>query len=163
MYLSVIKNKEAKFPPDSPIINPTKDVAEDEIPKIQNFIEAMVEKIDHSNDFGLAANQVGRGQSILVYKNYKTGKTFVMINPKLISKSGKYLSQHEGCLSLPGLRCHVRRAKRITVGFLDRDGQKQVLKIKHDKLQATIIQHELDHLQGILMTDKASETFIQKG
>jgi peptide deformylase len=78
-----------------------------------------------------------------------------MINPEIIEHSTEICSDTEGCLSVPGETGNVSRWKSITVSFLDISGKKYVLKL--DQLAARIVQHEIDHLDGILFTDRVEE------
>ena len=74
-----------------------------------------------------------------------------MINPEITSHSSETVCGEEGCLSLPGQWAEIDRYKEITVQFLNEKGEKRSLKL--DKLNARIVQHEIDHLDGILFTD----------
>lgn len=75
-----------------------------------------------------------------------------MINPKIVDKSKEMILREEACISLPNSTGMVRRHKSINIEFIDTKGQKQ--KKKYKDFNAVIIQHEIDHLDGILFTDK---------
>ena len=81
---------------------------------------------------------------------------FYMINPEIIEKDGEEVSM-EGCLSVPGKQGTVKRAKHIKVKYNDLDGQEIIMEAEN--FLARIIQHETDHLNGILYTDKAIEMY----
>jgi len=100
---------------------------------------------------GLAAPQVGLNKRIIVI-NVK--KPTILINPVIISKRGKVVSR-ERCLSLPSMECSVERAKMIKVKYQTGHGLKKVQEFK--KLESIVIQHEINHLDGILMHDIQSE------
>ena len=106
---------------------------------------------------GLAAIQVGVDKQMLVYDvtpNDQSRRLHVLINPKIVSSEGLVLSENEGCLSVPDYRANVKRAARILVEGLDRDGNPQ--RIEADGLLAIVLQHEIDHLNGTLFIDHIS-------
>ncbi|MFH1890400.1 MAG: peptide deformylase [Candidatus Kuenenbacteria bacterium] len=76
----------------------------------------------------------------------------IFINPKILKKSWGKSIVEEGCLSIPGIYGNVKRSKKITIQYLDKEGKQK--KQKYDKIPARILQHEIDHLDGILFVDK---------
>lgn len=106
----------------------------------------------HLNGAGLAAPQVGQLLRIIAVKPYPEQKTLILINPEIKKKSWSKETMVEGCLSLPETALPIKRAKKITVEALDIDSQP--IKIEAKDFLARIIQHEIDHLQGILIVDK---------
>lgn len=100
---------------------------------------------------GLAAPQTGKNLRIIVI-NSKDG-VIGAINPKIVKKSWARVLGREGCLSLPGIFGQVKRHKNITVNYYDIDGKK--IKLTAQGMMARVLQHEIDHLDGILFTDKA--------
>lgn len=106
-----------------------------------------------SDGVGLAAPQIGQNIALAVI-NSKDG-AFCLINPKIIKKSWARELGQEGCLSVPGIFGKVRRHKKITLIYLDREGKK--IKLTAQGLMARVLQHEIDHLNGILFIDKATE------
>lgn len=113
------------------------------------FVQDMFETMDAAEGIGLAAPQVGRAEQILVV-GYKQ-KRFVLINP-IVTPLGKGVStREEGCLSLPKLLVDVTRPKAVEVKAQDLEGN--VLQFKEKGMIATIIQHEFDHLNGVLIID----------
>lgn len=110
----------------------------------------MIDTMHEENGVGFAANQIGVLQKVLVYDDGTGPK--VLINPKIIRASGEQVGI-EGCLSVPGLQGEVRRANEVEVKGLDENGKP--VKIKAEGLTARIIQHELDHLNGVLFIDRA--------
>ncbi|MGH2651457.1 MAG: peptide deformylase, partial [Actinomycetota bacterium] len=101
---------------------------------------------------GLAAPQVGRSIRVMVFDVGDGPRT--LANPELISLEGEQLGE-EGCLSLPGLYAPVQRALRVRCEALDIDGKPVV--IEADELLARVLQHEVDHIDGILFIDRLDE------
>lgn len=108
---------------------------------------------------GLAAPQVGVLQRVLVVMYKK--RHFALVNPKIIQKSSATSMREEGCLSLPTLLVDVVRAKSIVVEAQDEFGKP--VRLEESGLVATIIQHEMDHLEGILITDYGSPKPLDEG
>jgi peptide deformylase len=128
--------------------------------KIIKLIADMFETMHNANGIGLAANQVGSGKQIFVVdisivEGFEDAKPLVLINPKIIVRSEETISYEEGCLSIPDQREEVIRPKKITIQYQDADLKTQV--IDADELLARVLQHEYDHLQGILFTDLVDE------
>ncbi len=128
--------------------------------KIIKLIADMFETMHNANGIGLAANQVGANKQIFVVdismvEGYENSKPITFINPKIINKSEETSVYEEGCLSIPDQRADVTRPKKISIEFQDLDLNKQI--IEADELLARVIQHEYDHLQGILFTDLVDE------
>ncbi len=121
--------------------------------EILKFIKAMEKTMKKSKGIGLAAPQVGVGKRIiLVTLNEK--KVVPMINPEILNHSDINEFAEEGCLSLPGKWGEIRRSKEIVVQFLDKKNQSQTLNL--EGLNARVVQHEIDHLDGVLFTDYLS-------
>jgi len=142
--------------PNEFLRRPTEDV-ESIDGAIQEIIENMAETMYQAPGVGLAAIQAGINKSIIIYdpeadaqkRGYKA-----LINPKIISSDGETISENEGCLSVPDFRADVKRAETVVVEGLDRNG-KQV-RINANGLLSVILQHEIDHLNGILFIDRIS-------
>lgn len=111
------------------------------------------------NGIGLAAPQVGVLQNVLVV-SYKK-RRFALVNPKLLQKSSATSVREEGCLSLPTLLVDVVRAKSIVVEAQDEHGHP--IRLEESGLVATIIQHEMDHLNGVLIIDYGTPKPLDKG
>ena len=118
--------------------------------KILKFIKDMEKFMKKSKGIGLAAPQVGVGKRIILV-TLGEKKVVPMVNPEILTHSDITEFAEEGCLSIPGKWGQVRRYKEITVQFLDKKNQSKTLKL--DGLNARIVQHEIDHLDGILFTD----------
>ncbi|MBN1586170.1 MAG: peptide deformylase [Candidatus Omnitrophica bacterium] len=134
-------------------------------PDFQRFLVEMVETMREYNGVGLAAPQVHVPLQVAVLEvktyNERYGKTeeivplTFMINPQLAGTSGGQVLDWEGCLSVPGLRGEVPRWERITVKYLDREGSPQTLEA--EGFHARVIQHEWDHLQGMVYLDRMKD------
>lgn len=123
----------------------------------QRLIENMAETMYQAPGVGLAATQVGSDLSILVYDPAadKEARAYqVLINPEILSLEGEIISENEGCLSVPEFRADVKRAEKALVEGLDKSGAP--VRIEADGLLAIILQHEIDHLNGILFIDRIS-------
>jgi peptide deformylase len=101
---------------------------------------------------GLAATQVGVLHRVLVYKAYQDDPVTALVNPVLEWESEERETAHEGCLSLPGVNVEVERAARVRVRAQDTYGEE--LTVEAEGLPARVIQHELDHLEGVLILDR---------
>jgi len=110
----------------------------------------MQETMSEKDGIGLAANQIGILKRIVVIAD-KEGP-LILINPEIIEKSWLKNIMEEGCLSVPGVFGTVKRHKKITVAAINSRGE--TLKLKAEGMLARVIQHEIDHLDGILFIDK---------
>ena len=127
-----------------------KDITPD-YPKIKELIANMYETMYNADGIGLAAPQIGVSLRMVVID---AGDGIVeMINPEIISKEGSCVNV-EGCLSVPNFDGEVERAKTVRVKYQDRNGKPIVLDAT--ELLAIAVQHEIDHLDGILFIDKAN-------
>ena len=117
---------------------------------ILKLIKNMKDTLKKSGGVGLAAPQVGVNKRIILVKPQK--EVYVFINPFFISKGGKMEIDAEGCLSVPGKWIDIERYSEISVEFMGEDGE--IYKVQAKDFFARIIQHEADHLDGILIVDK---------
>ncbi len=120
--------------------------------KLRSFIEDMVETMYESDGVGLAAPQVGLSQRIIVLDD--GNGLLELVNPEITKKEGSQIGL-EGCLSVPGYYGNVDRYDKITVKALDKYNKKKI--IKAEGFLARILQHEIDHLDGHLFIEKASD------
>lgn len=118
---------------------------------IVQLVKDMFETMKKANGVGLAAPQIGVNLRVAVIA--PGDNPFVIINPRIIKTSGTE-SCEEGCLSLPGLREKVKRSARVVVEALNLEGE--VYEIEADGLVGRAIQHEIDHLDGVLFIDRIS-------
>jgi len=139
--------------PDSILTTRSADVTEID-QDIVDFVQAMRETMYASNGIGLAAPQVGRNVRIMTVDVTpdQGGATFQhFINPVIVDSYGKTIYD-EGCLSFPGLNIEVKRKKSLHLQGYDVDGN--LIDIEADGLKAICIQHELDHLNGVVFVDR---------
>ncbi|MBI2054397.1 MAG: peptide deformylase [Candidatus Staskawiczbacteria bacterium] len=121
-------------------------------PEIKELIFNMKETLRQAQGVGLAAPQVGVSKRVVVVETEKGAVGF--INPKIIKKSREKETQEEGCLCMPGIFLRIKRAKEVGVEAQNETGE--IVKIETKGLLARIFQHEIDHLDGILITDRIS-------
>lgn len=136
----------------------------------QKLIDDMLDSMREARGLGLAANQIGVALRVLVIempadetddsmealpkekrKVKYSGEQYILVNPELVKAEGEQFGE-EGCLSIPGYIGLVRRANIVTVKGLDRKGKE--VKVKGEGLLARALQHEIDHLDGVLFTDR---------
>ncbi len=127
---------------------------------LQTLIDDMVETMRVAPGVGLAAPQVGVSDRLIIVEYPENDeiedspkKLYVMVNPEIKDRSEEVELGTEGCLSIPGLHGEVERAVAVTIKGLTRHGQP--VKIKAKGWLARIFQHEIDHLDGVVFTDKA--------
>ena len=126
----------------------------DEItPEIDKLIKDMIETMYASLGVGLAAPQIGVSKRIIVIDGEEEG-LFVLINPVILKKEGKIIEE-EGCLSVPGIYSKVTRYEKVTAEGINQKGEK--IKISKDGLIGKALQHEIDHLEGVLFIDRISK------
>jgi len=125
--------------------------------EIRQLMDDMLETMYDAPGIGLAAIQIGVPKRIIVIDLSKEEekKPLYFVNPKVIVKSKKNSTYEEGCLSVPGQFAEIDRPDKCHVNYLDYNGQKK--EIKAEGLLATCIQHEIDHLEGILFIDYLSK------
>ena len=123
--------------------------------KVKNLVQDLMDTMYAQNGVGLAAPQIGENVRVFVI-DVSTGNEplnpIVFINPKIIKKTGACVS-HEGCLSFPEAYTDVRRYANIMIKALDTNGRSFVMEAKDGTLLARAIQHEFDHLDGVLFID----------
>jgi peptide deformylase len=122
----------------------------------QQLIENMLDTMHAARGIGLAANQVGILKSLCVVdtsQENENNSIIVLINPLIIEKEGS-IESAEGCLSIPGCSTGIKRAERVYVSGLDRNGKP--INIEGTGLLARALQHEIDHLDGLLIFDRMS-------
>jgi peptide deformylase len=122
--------------------------------KLAQEVERMGALMHDALGVGLAATQLGVLHRVLVYRAYADDPLTALVNPVIAWRSDELESAMEGCLSLPGVHVEVERAVRVRVSALDERGE--VLEIEAEGLPARVIQHEVDHLDGILILDRIS-------
>lgn len=141
---------------------------EDVTDEIRSLVQDMLKTMYASDGLGLAAEQVGRDEAICVIdippmRDEETGAPkrenpdvrmpLVLVNPRIVERDGEQVGS-EGCLSFPGIFVSVKRAETVAVEFLDMEGELRI--VRATGLLARAIQHELDHLDGVLLVDRMS-------
>ncbi len=132
-------------------------------PEFQRLVDDMIETMRDAPGVGLAAPQVGISQRVVVIeygddeKEDAPVKLYIVVNPEIIQTSEEKVEGVEACLSVPGLAGEVDRHEKIVVKAQNRHGQSVKWKLKG--WTARIFQHELDHLDGVLFTDRASKVW----
>ncbi len=123
-------------------------------PDMLKLFDDMIETMYVSDGVGLAAPQIGVSKQIFVMCPTRVpGEEYIVINPVIESSSGKELGL-EGCLSLPGISAEVPRATKLKLTYQDQHGKKHTLQA--ESFFARVIQHEIDHLNGMLIVDRFS-------
>jgi len=143
--------------------------------EVQTLIDDMIETMREAPGVGLAAPQVDISQQLIVVvyaeedeteaeaaegaadEPPKPKKLFVLINPEIVRASEEKVMGIEGCLSIPGLQGEVERHQAVQIRGLNRHGKPTKLKV--DGWMARIFQHEIDHLNGVLFTDRAAQVW----
>jgi peptide deformylase len=124
--------------------------------KTQLLIDELMRIMRKANGVGLAATQIGILQRVIVVAP-EGAKPTALINPKVLKAEGEYVGQ-EGCLSIPGLYGDVTRPGYVEVEAWDRKGRRMLFKL--EAMEAKIMQHEIDHLDGVLFIDKVDESTL---
>lgn len=119
-------------------------------PEIQTLLPEMLAAMRKADGIGLAAPQIGKNLRICVIEIDNVIRSF--INPKITSASQEKILFEEGCLSLPGEFFAIERSDKVTVRYIDEHGQEKKLRARG--LLAICLQHELDHLDGVLICDR---------
>ena len=141
-----------------------KDVEDVKNPGLQQLIDDMIATCKDANGVGIAAPQVYQPLTLFIiaskpssrYPNAPEMEPTAIINPTIISTSTKKEEGWEGCLSIPGIRGLVPRHRSITVSFTDRNGERQ--KKTYRDFVARVLQHEFDHINGIVFLDRTKPT-----
>lgn len=119
-------------------------------PEIQELIKEMIDTMRLEKGVGLAAQQIGRAIQLAVIE--VDAIVYTLINPKITSLSREVEPLEEGCLSVPGKFFSIKRSSSVQVRYIDEKGEKKKLRARG--LLAQAIQHEVDHLNGILILDR---------
>jgi peptide deformylase len=139
----------------------TLDRSEIQLPAVQKLLDDMIETMREYHGVGLAAPQVHEGVRIFVAALNDDGEEpeedtaaepMVLINPEIVARSQETEEDWEGCLSIPDLRGRVPRARDVTVRAFDRTGAR--IEVEASGFSARVIQHESDHLDGVLFLDR---------
>ena len=132
-----------------PVLAAVADEVENIDGKLVRLSQSMIQAMYKAPGLGLAAPQIGVQKKIFVYDI--DGEPVTLINPRIVESSGEWLYD-EGCLSIPGLYVEMLRPKQVLLEAIDLNGNE--IKVEADELLARLFQHELDHLEGVLMFDR---------
>jgi len=119
------------------------------------LVERMTRLMDEANGAGLAANQVGVLRRVFVFHPQADSEPVAIVNPVIVDRSDEALSEDEGCLSLQGVQVPVERAVSVRLEGRDPEGGKVSLDLAD--LGARVVQHELDHLDGVLVLERTTD------
>lgn len=145
-----------------PVLRKVSEDITPDFPELDKFIKDLWQTMDEADGVGLAAPQVGKNIRIFVVdsnafvdidpdcKDFR--KAF--INAHILERSGDHISRNEGCLSVPGIHEDVKRPDKIRIAYQDEEGVQH--EEEYEGIKAWIIQHEYDHLEGIIFTDHLS-------
>ncbi|RII00767.1 peptide deformylase [candidate division NPL-UPA2 bacterium Unc8] len=117
--------------------------------ELKKLIKDMFEVMHQNDGIGLAATQIGVEQRVIVTDAFDM--PLVIINPEIVMRGGEEIAE-EGCLSFPGIKASIKRAKDIMAKGLGENGEE--IKLEVTGIPARVIQHEVDHLNGILIVDR---------
>ncbi len=134
--------------------------------RMERLINNMLDTMYDAGGIGLAAPQIGILKRVIVVDNREEegeeeGHLYKLINPEIVETSREEETSIEGCLSFPGVQGEVTRPKEITVKACDINGEE--IEIKADGLLARVIQHEVDHLEGEVLVNKAEKLYRSEG
>jgi len=143
-----------------PVLRKKAEDIQKDYPQLKELLENMFETMYDSNGIGLAAPQIGLPIRLFIVDGSEIediqpeGFKEVFINPVIQDEFGKEWEFEEGCLSIPGVRANVKRKGELTIHYFDENWQEHTKTF--DGMAARIIQHEYDHIEGILFTDRIS-------
>jgi peptide deformylase len=120
---------------------------------VRNLAQDLTDTVLANHGAGLAAPQIGAHWRVVVVLNDE-GEVIPMVNPEVVRSQGRILD-YEGCLSFPGLWGLVERSATVTVKYLDLDGRPRRMKVS--QIMARAVEHEIDHLDGVLFVDRLAE------
>ena len=132
-----------------PVLKAVAEEVENIDGKIIRLTQAMLQAMYKAPGLGLAAPQIGVQKQIFVYDI--DGEPITLLNPKIVESRGEWV-YNEGCLSIPGLYVEMLRPKEVLLEAVDLNGN--TIQVEADELLARLFQHELDHLNGVLMFDR---------
>jgi peptide deformylase len=120
---------------------------------LRRLTDLMFDVMEREDGIGLAANQIGINRKVFVWHNPETEERFVLVNARIVERSDETVTDSEGCLSVPGHSMQVPRHERVVVEGQTVTGQP--VTVEASGLLARIFQHEIDHLEGHIILDRA--------
>jgi len=147
--------------PTSNLTEPSVPVDLEQLDELQGFIDDMIYTMFYQEGVGLAAPQVGRNLRLFVIDQRPINgnqrvEPWVFINPELEPTNDNRVVRPEGCLSFPGLLANVKRPEWVKVTAFNRKGEEFTMDATYNHLFSVALQHEYDHLEGTLMSDRAT-------
>jgi peptide deformylase len=143
-----------KFP--DPVLRRKAENIQDIDEGVLSLIEDMFETMEEEIGVGLAAPQIGISKRVIVVSVDEKGfERFALINPVIIQSSEELMASEEGCLSVPGINADVTRPRKVVVQGTTRNGR--AVEITASGMLARVLQHEIDHLNGVLFIDRLDE------
>lgn len=143
--------------PDKRLAEPSEKITEID-DTIKTLIDDMAETMFEAPGAGLAAVQVGVNKQLIVVNTTEgedgENSYMALINPEIVEADGEFISQDEGCLSVPEFRATVKRFNRVKVTAQDPDGNP--VELNEEGFHAVVLQHEIDHLKGVLFINRIS-------
>lgn len=136
----------------SPVLRQSSDLVERVDRDVRALVKDLLETMEADSGVGLAANQIGIAKRVAVVKA-EDRDPVILIDPEIVEREGKVKGE-EGCLSIPDIFADVERAARIVVEITTLDNQR--VRVEATELESRAIQHEVDHLDGILFLDRLS-------
>ena len=122
--------------------------------ELGRLAERMISLMDEAAGVGLAANQVGVLQRIFVFQPSAEEEPRALVNPEIVERGEEAEGDDEGCLSMQGVLVPVERALRVTIEARDPAGEE--VRLELENMAARVVQHELDHLDGVLIIDRTT-------
>ena len=122
--------------------------------ELARLVERMTGLMGEAAGVGLAANQVGVLQRVFVFQASAEEEPRALVNPEIVERDEEVLADDEGCLSMQGVLVPVERALRVTIAGRDPSGDE--VRLELEDLAARVVQHELDHLDGVLIIDRTT-------
>lgn len=143
-----------------PVLKRVAKPIEEDHPNLGELLDNMWETMYNADGVGLAAPQIGESVRIFIVDTKQTykdedkskGIKTVFINPEKIEEEGEFWPYEEGCLSIPHIRGEVERQKILKIKYLDREFKEHTIEL--DGINARVVQHEYDHLEGVLFLEK---------
>lgn len=145
--------------PDEILAKPARKVGRKDVEDVRQLVEDMVDTMDEFGGVGLAANQVGESLRVILVRDLEHDETHYYINPTISAGQGEELDE-EGCLSFPELVGLIPRYEKVTVKF--QDLELNTYKLELEGLDARIVQHEVDHLNGVTIRDRSTVDLYRK-
>ena len=150
-------NKEVRIYGD-PVLRKKAEPVEEITDELHEIIPILVETMKSEDGVGLAANQIGITKRVIAVSD--GNQVYVLFNPKIVSWSERTIFAEEGCLSFPGHYAEVERSAKVIVKAMQEDGEEVELVARG--IFARAIQHEIDHLDGILFVDRMKEGTLKR-